>query len=134
MPDHGTSHTKQSSPRKLLVLDDDPVFCTFLDAVLTEAGYHVDAYTNSDVALAELRAGAVHPDMILIDLVMPVLTGRDVIAALRSDTSLRGIPVVLISALPVPNIGVALGTTAVLRKPFELDELLRIVAQRLDKQ
>ena len=115
--------------RRLLVVDDDAAFCTFLDDALTSAGHIVRSYTDSDVALAALRAGAVHPDVILIDLVMPVLTGRDVVAALRADPNLRDIPVVLISALPVPNLAAAMGTVAVLRKPFELDALLDVIAR-----
>src|SRR3954447_15807221 len=111
--------TKPHIGRTLVVVDDDPAFCAFLDDALSDAGYDVHSYTDSTAALAALRTMAIHPDVVLLDLVMPMQTGRDIIAALRAEPTLRTIPVVLISALPVPNLGMALGVAAVLRKPFE---------------
>jgi CheY-like chemotaxis protein len=129
MHEPGVNHSKPGSGRKLFVIDDDPAFCAFLDDALTDAGYAVQSYTDSDAALKVLCAGEVHPDVVLLDLVMPVRTGRDIITALRAEPALRTIPVVLISALPVPNLGAALGAVTVLRKPFEIGELLNVIAR-----
>jgi two-component system, OmpR family, phosphate regulon response regulator PhoB len=115
--------------RRLLVVDDDASFATFLDDALTDAGHTVESFTNPNHALDAMRAGRARPDVILIDLVMPGLTGRDVLVALRADPNLRDIPVVLISALPVPNLGAALGAVAVLRKPVALDDLRHVIEQ-----
>src|SRR5215212_679308 len=97
MQQHGENHTKQPLKGSIMVVDDDPAFCTFLDDALTDAGYTVHPYTDSVAALAALRAGgALHPDVVLLDLVMPVHTGRDIVTALRAEPDLRAIPVVLI--------------------------------------
>jgi CheY-like chemotaxis protein len=130
MQQGGENHTKQPVKRSIMVVDDDPAFCTFLDDALTDAGYTVHPYTDSAAALAALRADrAFHPDVVLLDLVMPGHTGRDIVTVLQAEPDLRAIPVVLISALPVPNLAARLGAAATLRKPFALDDLLHVIAE-----
>src|SRR5262249_28128646 len=110
--------------RRLLVVDDDEDILESYGALLTCAGYEVATAENGRVALEKLRDG-VRPDLILLDLMMPIMNGWELRTALLSDPKLAVIPVVVFSgdhralARTPPN-----AVAAVLRKPVEVDNLL----------
>lgn len=112
----------------VLVVDDEPAICTLLSVFLTTEGYHVRTAANGREALASLERGP-RPDLILLDLNMPILTGREVIHTLRANQAWRSIPVVVLTAsAPGSAVMPPAGTFSVLlHKPFDLDELLAIV-------
>lgn len=114
----------------ILVVDDEPAICALLRVFLTSEGYWVRAAANGKEGLAVLERGPL-PDVILLDLSMPVMTGRAMIEALRADRRLRGIPVVVLTAsAPGSAVMPPSGTFAMLlHKPFDLDELLAVVRQ-----
>ena len=85
---------------------------------------------NGAVALAGLiRSADERPALLLLDLVMPVMDGRELLASLRSDASLASIPVVILTA-DVADVAEAeaLGARAGVRKPVTREELLVVVA------
>jgi two-component system OmpR family response regulator len=104
-----------------MVVDDDPDIRAALSMTLQTEGYGVHVCEHGREALDALEAGA-RPQAILLDLMMPVMNGLELLDVLKSDARFRGIPVVVISA----NRGYTkddLGVLHMLRKPFELDDL-----------
>jgi CheY-like chemotaxis protein len=79
-------------------------------------------------ALARVAEAA--PDLVLADLMMPVLGGAELCRRLKADPATEAIPVVLMSAVR-PGVGVAAGQAAFLAKPFDLDAVEAIVARSL---
>jgi CheY-like chemotaxis protein len=109
----------------VLVVDDDFDIREALSDVLVSEGYSVVTAADGGEALETLRGG-IRPAVMLLDLMMPRVSGVEVIDALRKDESLRQIPVVVCSA----NRGYGaddLGVLDVLRKPVSVEELLKAV-------
>jgi CheY-like chemotaxis protein len=84
--------------RLLLVVDDDPGIRESLADLLHDEGYTVMTAINGQDALTRLRASHATPCVILLDLMMPVMSGSEFYDELRNDPALAGIPVVVISA------------------------------------
>jgi CheY-like chemotaxis protein len=84
--------------RLLLVVDDDPSIRESLADLLHDEGYTVMTAVNGKDALARLRASHTTPCVILLDLMMPVMSGPEFYDELRNDPSLADIPIVVISA------------------------------------
>jgi len=124
---------KQSSvKRKILMIDDAHSFLLILNNILND-DYETMIAIDGEDGLETARL--TKPDLILLDVVMPGLSGFDVLAELKSDKDLRDIPVILISGKDShDNIhkGYELGATAYIAKPFERDEVLRKVGQVLE--
>src|SRR3954462_7575246 len=125
--------TKDSDPpagrEVVLVVDDDFDIREALSDVLASEGYSVVTAADGREALERLRGG-IRPAVMLLDLMMPRVSGVEVIDALRKDESLRQIPVVVCSA----NRGYGpddLGVNDVLRKPVSVEELLEAVARAI---
>ncbi len=110
--------------RDILVVDDNADARETLAEVLQIAGYRVRTAENGREALD--KAAALRPGLILLDLMMPVMDGWEVVGALRADASLASVPVVIVSAATSP----APEGIPRLRKPASLDELLELVRHR----
>lgn len=83
---------------KILVVDDDPGVRDYLTQLLQEQGWEVLAAENGHAAIA--AAKQYRPDLITMDLAMPVMDGRTAIVNLRTDAELQNIPIMVISAIP----------------------------------
>jgi CheY-like chemotaxis protein len=80
----------------------------------------------------ERLAEAPRPDVVLLDMMMPVMNGPAMLAAMGADPALRGIPVVVLSSLPDEAVRArAKGAAAILRKPCTADEVLDAIARVL---
>jgi CheY-like chemotaxis protein len=113
----------------ILVVDDDEDVCDVLAIVLTLKGQDVSVAHDGVEALAAIRARG-RPRLILLDLRMPRLSGRELIEVLHRDPQLASIPIVVLSGdLAALDNVVGLGAQAYLRKPIELEELYRVVGQ-----
>lgn len=120
---------RQLSARALvLVVDDDPDILEPICEILEAERYRVARARNGVEALEQVAREA--PDVILLDLMMPVMDGSSFARALRTSRFSRGvpIPIVVISADGRPEDAVALGARAFLAKPFAIDALLRELA------
>ncbi len=95
--DGATSPGKSGKPR-VLVVDDDEGVRDYLTQLLQEQDYDVIAAADGQAAL--VAAQEFHPDLITMDLAMPVMDGRTAIAKLRADPVLQHIPIMVVSALP----------------------------------
>jgi CheY-like chemotaxis protein len=88
----------QTADKLLLVVDDDAAIRETLAEILHDEGYTVMTAVNGQDALDRLRASDATPCVILLDLMMPVMSGPEFYDEMRSDPSLAEIPVVVISA------------------------------------
>lgn len=87
----------EGKPR-VLVVDDDPAVRGYFTQLLQEQGYEVNTAEDGQAALAAARS--YQPDLITMDLAMPVMDGRTAITLLRADAELKRIPIMVISAIP----------------------------------
>lgn len=115
--------------KSILVVDDDAAILSLLKDALTFEGYKVTTATNGQDALTQVERQ--QPDLIILDVLMPVMDGAAFCAALR-ETEQKVVPVVALTASFEPClIQDRLGCKALLRKPFDLEHLLQIVQQQL---
>lgn len=113
----------------ILLVEDDRTIRTIVEEALAEEGYEVSSARHGAAALAELRQG--RPDLILLNLAMPVMDGWD-FARRYHATPPPHAPIIILSAMArAPQHAAALGATGVLGKPFDLDELARVIAETL---
>ena len=112
----------------LLLVEDNEVVGEGLTVVLRRAGYAVALAGNGQEALSALRGG-VRPDLILLDMLVPVVDGWRFLEQRRREPALAAIPVVLLTGLGVasPEWAISLGAAGLLRKPVATEELLREV-------
>lgn len=111
----------------VLVVDDDPVIVNLLQVNFEIEGYDVLTATGGEGGLAQARMG--HPDVIVLDVMMPGVDGLEVARRLRSDSDTRAIPIILLSAKAQTSdiqAGLAVADEYV-TKPFEPLELLERV-------
>jgi len=106
----------------VLIVDDDDDGREALARILRFAGYVVATCGNGGEALLHLKTTRDLPDVILLDLMMPVMDGRAFRNAQRQDASIAGIPVVIVSAQG--DLKAALGADAYLDKPLEFRSLI----------
>ena len=111
----------------VLVVDDDPNIRRMIVAALRREGYAFLEAPNGKEALEVMRTD--HPDVVVLDLMMPVLSGWDVLRERADDEALRTIPVIIISANRDPEVAtaVAQGICAFLPKPFDIGALSALV-------
>ena len=103
----------------VLVVDDDQDIRESLAQILTEEGFDVTSASNGAEALAEIARRK--PDVMLLDLMMPVLTGWEVLERLRVNGTYAELPIVVLSAMK------AEGCTDYLQKPIRLSKLLALI-------
>ncbi len=113
--------------KTILLVEDEVSIAELVTEILQEAGYEVVVAWNGREALDLL--GARHPDLVLSDVMMPLVDGRDLCNMVRSGDGTRGVPVVLMSALQESAVRGSCDYSAFVRKPFEVDTLLATVAQ-----
>ena len=103
---------------KVLVVDDEPSVLDVLRRYLTKAGYEITVAPNGAAALEMVHSGPV-PDLIVLDLMMPVMSGFEVLSALQANKAWSEIPVILLSATAGYMAG-HLDVDAILPKPFDI--------------
>jgi CheY-like chemotaxis protein len=110
----------------LLVEDDDDARALYV-YMLASAGYRVNAVSNGLEALAEIQVN--RPDVIVTDILMPVLSGLDLIVAVRSDDELADLPVVAITSFgeDFREQARAAGATNAIDKPTEIERMREVI-------
>jgi DNA-binding response OmpR family regulator len=115
---------------RVLVVDDDALIRDTLATALGDEGYAVRVATDGRAALDAI--GAWRPDVIVLDLMMPVMDGASFRAAQRSDTATAEIPIIILSAAHEVEMRAArMEPAAVFPKPFDLGELLDVIERLL---
>ena len=124
---------EQTCKARILLVDDDEVLLASLRALLKSTGYEVLTATNG---LKGLEAAIGHrPDLILLDVRMPVLDGFGMLAALRANAATRATPCVVLTALDDREClanAVRHGADGMLLKPVKADAMLHAIASRLE--
>lgn len=114
----------------VLVVDDDKNVCELIRASLAAGGYHSVTAANGREALDYLRKTASRPGLILLDLMMPEMTGWEFRRRQQEDPALAGIPVAIITGLPgVDDKAAAIGAVDVLYKPSKVETLTALVSR-----
>jgi len=129
----GTKHTK---PVKILIVDDEPDVVSTVEYRLKFADCQVVTASNGQEGL-EL-AEAEKPDLILLDINMPMMNGHEMLERLRADDGLKHVPVIMLTARCEPQdiaAASAHGVTDYVTKPFDFAELMaKIQATLKDKK
>jgi PAS domain S-box-containing protein len=110
---------------RILLADDNADMRAYLEKILTQGGYEVEAVEDGEAALAALQRGPL-PDLVLTDVMMPGLDGFALLRQLRADPAMEGILVILLSARAGEEArveGLAAGADDYLIKPFSAREL-----------
>lgn len=119
--------------KEILVVDDDPDLINLLDVVLTRAGYRVSGVTSGEEAVK--AAEQLHPDLIILDVMMPGMSGWEVHRRIRGHEEVREIPVLMLTAKnsdldKMMGLHVA-DVDEYITKPFDSQELVHVVRRTI---
>ena len=119
----------QPPPQRILVVEDEPDLRQVLATVLEMEGAEVLTAANGLEALK--LATACRPSIIVLDLMMPVMSGEDFRRAQLADETIRDIPVVVVSAHhDTPAIAARLDAAGYLEKPLDLETFAHFISER----
>jgi DNA-binding response OmpR family regulator len=123
---------------KILLIEDDPFLSEIYTTKLQEAGFDIEVFSDSVVGLA--KAKETHPELILLDIVIPNMDGFEVLRAMKEDPEIKDIPVIILSNLgEEENVrkGLMLGAEAYFIKahytPTEVVTRVQEILQKMEK-
>ena len=128
--------SKMSRPYEILIVDDEPGDVHLITAAISEGPFDCNLHSagNGMEALAYLKAcdeqGALPPDLILLDLNMPCMNGRDTLAALKTNPHWMRIPVVVLTTSSADRDVAQVydtGAAGFVTKPLELEEFIEAI-------
>lgn len=130
----GKAHTLPGDEKTVLIVDDDRDIGDILQQIiLDQTNYKVVWIAESDLVLN--AASYLRPSLLLLDYMLPSMDGLHLYDRLQTIETMRGVPTVLISASPtLPFDELRARGIYLLHKPFELEDLLDILAQLLSEQ
>ncbi|MBI3293075.1 MAG: response regulator [Elusimicrobia bacterium] len=111
--------------RTILLIDDEEPACKLVKLLLEGEGYHVVTASNGEEGF--LLAKRDHPDIVLLDIIMPRLNGHELLRRLKKDPEARAIPVIMLTAKGAEHditTSLELGAVFHVEKPFESRDLL----------
>jgi len=117
---------------KILVVEDDVDLQTLLRSIL-QKDYEVIIADNGLEALKAIESGP-HPDLIIADIMMPILDGLTMVDAIKKHKETKSIPVIFLTAKSTPKDvidGISAGAKYYITKPFRIDDLLNKVKKIL---
>ncbi|HSH31372.1 MAG TPA: response regulator [Candidatus Saccharimonadales bacterium] len=125
----GSPESVVGAERQILVADDDPAIVDAIKIVLEDEGYRVTTTVNGET-VKKIRQD--FPDLILLDIWMSGMDGRDITRYLKNQAATRHIPVIMISAnRDTEQIALAAGADGFLAKPFDIKDLIELVQKHL---
>ena len=126
--------TAAPRPPTVLWIDDDRLVLGACVPVLERHGYRVLTATDGATGLATAKQE--RPDVMLLDVMMPTMTGFEVCQQVRADPNLKAIPIILLTALEdlgVRTMGEKAGATTTIRKPFGPEYIVEFLDARLGR-
>src|SRR5690348_14554377 len=129
----GGAAAEPSRPPRVLIADDNPQGLELLEAYLADMDYEIQTAADGDETLRKIKGW--HPDLILLDIMMPKISGFEVCKRLRADPATRDIFVLMITGLDQPSDmdkAVDAGTDDFVTKPIKKPELLLRVRSLLE--
>ena len=120
--------------KNILVCDDDPLLVDIVKFRLTSRGYHVQVATDGGEALERIEESA--PDAIVLDYMIPVMDGLQVLRQIRQNSDTRDIPVIMLSARKQETdvlSALELGASDYMVKPFSPEELVVRLTRLLEQ-
>lgn len=120
---------------KILVVDDDADITDFIKLVLEEAGYEVVTAENGRAALKQVIKEK--PDLILLDVMMPEMSGWEVCELIKCNEESKNVPVIMITAKSEVQSkvkGMQVGANGYVTKPFEIDDVIEKVRLMLESK
>jgi len=120
--------------KKIVLAEDEPQIARLTEFKLKKEGYEVTWKENGEEALEAIKAEK--PDLVLLDVMMPVMGGYEVLRRLKEDENLKSIPVVMLTSRAQERDvvkGIDLGAEDYITKPFHPAELLARVKRILGK-
>jgi CheY-like chemotaxis protein len=110
-----------------MIADDDPAILDSVGIMLEFEGYDVTTTVNGNTVL-DMEKG--FPDLLLLDIWMSGMDGRDICKQLKQNEKTRGIPIVMISASKdIERSAIEAGANGFLAKPFDINDLLRKIEE-----
>jgi DNA-binding response OmpR family regulator len=119
--------------KKILIAEDEPSIVVALEYLLERSGYEVHIARNGDEALKQVEAHV--PDLVLLDVMMPLRSGYEVCKRIRERPDWRHIKIVMLSAKgrdAEVNKGIAAGADLYITKPFSTREMVEKINGLLD--
>lgn len=116
----------------VLIVDDEFGLAELLCEVLQAVGYGVEIAINGERGLAALQER--RPDLVLLDVMMPIMDGVEMLAAMRADPRFADIPVVMMTAIPERLDRGELDCQGLLRKPFGTKDLFAMLRSILGER
>ena len=110
---------------KILIADDDPILVEILKFRLEGAGYFVFVALNGEEAIENARE--YRPDLVILDSMMPIMAGPEVLAKFKADAALKDIPIIMLTARNAASdidASLAAGAAEYITKPFIPQDLL----------
>lgn len=123
---------RRAIPKRILIVDDDPDMVEVLRLALHREGYAIRTAVTGREALKKALLSP--PDLVLLDLIMPGLSGFNVCERLRRHAATASVRIMMVTALPgelTRLAGMEVGADEYLRKPFEIQELISRVGDLL---
>ncbi|MFM8423825.1 MAG: response regulator, partial [Chloroflexota bacterium] len=124
-----------NNPPRILIVDDEPYNVDYLEQELSDFNYELMSAANGEEALEKIRANS--PDLVLLDIMMPIMDGFSVLEQAKADSAIRDIPIIVISAnsdLQSVVKGLKKGAEDYLPKPFEPTILHARITASLDRK
>jgi CheY-like chemotaxis protein len=124
-PQPGVATAAGPAPARILIADDNPQSVELFDAYLADSGHEIQTAADGEETLHKVQQW--RPDLILLDIMMPKISGFEVCKRLRADPGTRDIAVLMLTALDQPSDierAVEVGTDDFLTKPINKTELL----------
>ncbi|SDY26390.1 twitching motility two-component system response regulator PilH [Allochromatium warmingii] len=124
---------RPDTPPTVLIVDDSPTETHILATILKKAGYQVETASNGEEGVAQARA--LRPDIILMDVIMPVLNGYQATRLLRREADTADIPIIMVTTKDLQTDrtwGLRQGATDYLTKPVDRQLLLDRIRELLD--
>ena len=120
-----------------MIVDDAEDTVEMLRRLLESEGYNILTATNGEDALKLLRSKEETPDLIILDMFMPLMSGREVCKRIRDDASLKDIKIVFFTVAAFSELGKQMlkdfNVLDYITKPFDVDDFLKRIRKALDR-